>query len=208
MAKPKQFTIHLMRVGESSWDADKRVNGVTDLPMTDQSQQAVISAIQSFKPKSAPTLLLTSEEESSLWIANLIKSSTDLKIKSIETLSNVGMGLWEGELESSLEERCPSAFNQWKEHPARITPPEGESFVDAKDRLIASLTKQLSKCKGDHPQVILILRSWSWAILRCWLTDTKMCDLWDQLQRPIQIETFELTKEQLDSYQPQSKASV
>jgi len=208
MAKPEHFTIHLIRVGETNWDADNRVIGATDLPMTDEGQQAVLSATMNFHPTHAPTKLLSSEEESSIWVTNQLKSSTELKHKALNSLSNVSMGLWEGELESCLTDRCPTAFNQWKEHPSRITPPEGESFFDARDRLIGALTKQLVKYKGDHPQVILVLRSWAWAIVRCSLSGSKICDIWEQLDQPIEIETFQVTKQQLDEYQSHTKAGV
>ncbi len=208
MAKPEHFTVHLIRVGETSWDADKRVIGATDLPMTQDGQQAILAATMNFHPSLAPTKLLTSEEESSIWVANQLKSSADLKHKALDSLSNVSMGLWEGELESGLSDRCPTAFKQWKEHPARITPPEGESFHDARDRLIGALQKQLVKYKGDQPQVILVLRSWAWAIVRCSLSGTSLNDIWEQLEQPIEIETFQVTKQQLDECQSHTKAGV
>jgi len=208
MAKPIGYTIHLLCVGETAWDADSRIIGLTDLPMTEAGSKAVADAIRSFEPDHPISHILTSSEESAQWSANLMITSPDIKLKSIDNLANVGMGLWEGELESILEERCPSAYNQWKENPARITPPEGESFYDAQDRLASSIIKAISKVKGTHPSLAIVLRPWAWAIVRCWLNEQKMCDIWSQLGEPMQVETFELMKSQIDSYQSRAKASA
>lgn len=208
MAKPIGYTLHLLCVGETTWDADSRVTGHTDLPMTETGANAVADAIRAFEPDHPVSLILSSNEESSQWSANLMISSPDIKLKTVENLSNASMGLWEGELESILEERCPTAYNQWKENPARITPPEGESFYDAQDRLVSAIIKAITKAKGTHPSIAIVLRPWAWAIVRCWLNEQKICDIWSQLDEPLQVETFEVMKSQIDSYQSRAKASA
>jgi len=208
MGKPSGYTIHLLRAGETAWDADSRVVGGTDLPMTDLGSDSVIEAIRAFEPIYPISLVLTSEEETAQRSAKLLIQSAETKLKSSESLNNIGMGLWEGVLQSELEERCPSAYNQWKEAPERITPPEGESLFDAQDRLVSTIIKLITKTKGDHPSIALVLRPWAWAIVRCWLNEQKICQIWDQLDEQTCVETFELTKSQVESYQRRSKAGV
>ncbi|MDF1808834.1 MAG: histidine phosphatase family protein [Phycisphaerales bacterium] len=208
MGKPSGYTIYLLRAGETSWDAESRVVGETDLPMTDLGSDSVIEAIRTFEPQHPISLVLTSEEETARRSAKLLIQSAETKLKSSESLNNIGMGLWEGVLQSELEERCPSAYNQWKDAPERITPPEGESLFEAQDRLIGSILKLISKTKGDHPSIALVLRPWAWAIVRCWLNEQKICEIWDQLDEQTCVESFELTKSQVESYQRRSKAGV
>ncbi len=209
MGKPIGYTVHLLRVGETSWDADSRIIGQTDLPMTEAGSDSVVQAVRNFHPTHPPSLILTSNEETSLRAAKLLALSPDTKIKPIDALANIGMGLWEGVLQSDLEDRCPSAYNQWKDTPERIAPPEGESLFDAQDRLISSIIKALSKTKGTHPSIAIVLRPWAWVLVRCWLKDQKIGDIWAQLKEPVQVESFELMKSQIDSYQRrQAKASA
>lgn len=208
MAKPIGYTIHLLRVSETAWDADDRIIGQTDLPMTQHGSDTVAEAIQAFHAVFPLTMILTSNEESSLWSAKLLHESSETKLRTIDELSNVSMGLWEGELESVLEERCPSAFTQWKDNPARITPPEGESFYDAQVRLISAIIKAISKAKGEHPSIGLVLRPWAWSLVRCWLNEQKISNIWSQLGEETQVESFELTKSQLDKFQERAKASA
>ncbi len=208
MGKPIGYTVHLLRIGETSWDADSRIIGQTDLPMTQAGSDSVMEAIQQFHPTEPISLILTSNEETAQRAAKLLASSPETKIKSIDALANIGMGLWEGVLQSDLEDRCPSAYNQWKDTPERIAPPEGESLFDAQDRLVSSIVKAISKVKGTHPSIAIVLRPWAWAVVRCWLKDQRIGEIWDQLAEPVQVESFELTKSQIDAYQRRAKASA
>lgn len=208
MSKPTQYTIHLLRVGETAWDADARIIGDTDLPMTLEGTESVASAIRAFEAQSSISLVLTSQEEAAQQAAKLVGSSADMKIKAIEALTNVGQGLWEGVLHTDLENRCPSAYAQWRETPERIIPPEGESFDDAQDRLISAIAKAVSKAKGPTPSVMIVLRPWAWMTVRCWLNEQKITDIWDQLALPIQVESFQVTKTSLDAFQKKLKASA
>jgi len=208
MGKSTGYTVHLLRVGETVWDADARIIGQTDLPMTESGSDDVVQAVRDFHPEQLLSLALTSQEDSAQRATRLLVSSPEIKIKSVEALANVGLGLWEGVLLTDLEDRCPSAYSQWKDAPERITPPEGESFFDAQERLVTSVMKAMSKAKGPHPTIAIVLRPLAWAIVRCWLREQKICDLWEQLALPIEVETFEVLKSRLESYQRRTKVSA
>lgn len=200
MGKATGFTVHLLRVGETKWDADERIIGRTDLPMTDLGSDLVVAAINRFHPEQPISLVLTSSEESTQQATKLIPLSSDTKIKFLDGFANVGMGLWEGTLHKDLQDRCPSAYNQWLESPERITPPEGESFTDAQERLLIAIAKSLSKLKGNHPSVMLVLRPWAWAIIHCWLHGLSLNEVWTQVAQPIEVETMELTLAKLENF--------
>ena len=208
MGKPTKYTIHLLRVGETPWDADSRIIGDTDHPMTAKGTESVASAIRSFQETSPISLLITSNEESAQQAAKLVGSSADMKIKSLDALANVGQGLWEGVLYTDLENKCPSTYAQWKESPERIVPPEGEPFDEAQDRLISAIAKAISKAKGQNPSIMIVLRPWAWVIVRCWLNEQKISEIWSQLDQPMQVESFEVMKSAFDAFQRKLKASA
>ena len=208
MAKPIGYTVHLLRVGETTWDADSRITGQTDMPLTEAGSDAVTKAVRGFDAPAPISLVLSSNEESAVWTSKLFLTNPDIKVKNLDTLANIGMGLWEGVLASDLEDRCPSAYHQWKENPERIAPPEGESLFDAQDRLVPAIIKAMSKSKGEHPSIAIVLRPWAWAIVRCWLNEQKISNIWSQLDESIQVESFTVMKSQIDSYQRRAKASA
>jgi len=197
MSKALGYTVHLLRVGKTSWDEDQRLIGETELPMTEAGSDAVARALRTFKPDTPLSLVLVSQEEGTHTVGKLIAGS-DTRIRTIADLSNVGLGLWEGVLRTDLEERCPSAYAQWKDSPERITPPEGESFQDARYRLVSAIVRAMKKAKGPHPHIAIVLRPWAWAIVRCWLRGADLGEIWKQLDEPVCVETFEVMRSYLE----------
>ena len=208
MSKPLGYSITLLRVGETSWDQEHRLVGTTDLPMTDLGIDTVAKAVHEGSFQHPFTLMLVSDEDAASAAAKMLPRGSETKIKVLPDLANVGLGLWEGVLERDLEERNPSTYNQWRDHPERITPPEGESLLDAQWRLINAIHKSIVKSKGSRPNIAIVLRPLAWALVRCWLKDEKVCSLWTQLESQDSIEHFELEKSRLDEYKQRSKASA
>lgn len=208
MSKPVGYTITLVRTGGTSWDEEFRLIGQTDLPMTEQGNDEVARAIHDSEFAHPFHLILVSDEEASMRTARMLPQSTDTKIKTNTDLSNIDLGLWEGVLSSDLQERSPSTFAQWREHPERVSPPEGESLADAQDRLLNAIEKSLCKCKGAHPNIAIVLRPLAWALVRCWLSGDRVGSLWSQLEHPNSLEHFEITKSALTERKQSSRASA
>lgn len=208
MSKPTGYTITLLRVGDTSWDEEQRLVGTTDLPMTDLGSDAVARAIHEASFERPFSSVLVSDEEAAVSTARMLPRSNDTKVKTVPELANVGLGLWEGVLWSDLEDRNPSCYNQWRDFPERITPPEGESLAEAQERLINAIEKALSKVKGSNPNIAIVLRPIAWAAVRSWLTNESMSSLWDQLEQPVRVEQFVITKSQLENRKQRSKASA
>ncbi len=208
MSKPTGYTITLLRAGDTSWDEEQRLIGTTDLPMTDLGADEVARALHEAEFEHPFSVVLVSDEESASTAARMLPRGSETKIKTIAELSNVGLGLWEGVLWSDLEDRNPSCYTQWRDHPERITPPEGESLLDAQERLLSAIQKSLSKIKGPRPQVAIVLRPLAWAIFRSWLSGEKISSIWSQLEQPVTIEHFEVTKAQLENRKQSTKASA
>ena len=208
MSKPIGYTLTLLRAGETSWDQEHRIVGATDLPMTELGTDSVAKAVHEGTFENPFALVLVSDEEAATVAAKMLPRGGETKIKKVPELANVGLGLWEGVLERDLEERNPSNYNQWRDHPERITPPEGESLLDAQSRLIRSMRKQIVKCKGSRPNIAIVLRPLAWALVRSWLRNEPLSSFWNQLQAPVSVEHYELEKARLDEYKQRTKASA
>lgn len=208
MSKPLGYSITLLRAGDTSWDQEDRLVGTTDLPMTELGTDSVARAVHEGVYDHPFSLILVSDEDAAAASARMLPRSGDTKVKTLPELGNVGLGLWEGVLLSDLEERNPSCYAQWQDHPERITPPEGESLIDAQDRLLSSIEKALSKVKGNRPHVAIVLRPLAWAIVRCWLNGEKISSIWSQLEQPVRVEEFEVAKSRLMDHKQRSKASA
>lgn len=208
MSKPIGYTVTLLRTGGTSWDDEDRFVGQTDLPMTEHGSDLVARAVHTGTSQHPFNVILTSDEEACVSSARMLPQGPDTKVKTNTNLKNIGLGLWEGVLASDLQDRNPSTYSQWKEHPERITPPEGESLADGLERLLAAIEKSLSKCKGTNPNIAVVLRPLAWAVVRSWLADERLGTIWKLLEEPIALEHFELTKSELVERKQSTRASA
>lgn len=208
MSKPNGYTITLVRTGGTSWDDEHRLVGQTDLPMTDRGSDEVARAIHEYAFSHPLSLILTSDEEASMRTARMLPQGHETKLKTVGDLINISLGLWEGVLASDLQERSPSAYTQWQEHPERIAPPEGEALLEAQDRLLDAIEKALCKCRGACPNVAIVLRPLAWSVVRCWISGEQAQAFWTQLEMPNAIEQFNLAKSDLIERKQSSRASA
>jgi probable phosphoglycerate mutase len=56
-------------------------------------------------------------------------------LKELDGLENLSHGLWEGMLLDDVRRKHPRVYKQWREAPAAVCPPEGETCADAYERV-------------------------------------------------------------------------
>lgn len=166
MAKPTEFDVVLVRSGATEWDETGRLVGAADLPLSAAGRAALLEATESLSGSSLCTVLC-GPDESSRATADLIASRDRIKPKAVEDLAEVGLGLWEGLLESDVEDRYPTAYRQWLENPAGVSIPEGEPLFEARERIVTALCKTIEKCKPvEGKLVVLVLRPLAMALVK------------------------------------------
>lgn len=185
MSKTKPITLLLMRTGDTSWDREERIVGGVDLPLAD--------GVSEVSETTSPALVLCGPDECSRSSAEALAERYGVKVRSLDGLADVGMGLWEGVTFDELRERCPSAFKQWRERPDTISVPEGESLAAASDRICSEIHRAAMKAKGDHPVVMAVLRPMAYGLVRALLLGRDDSELWHVVEDgPEGVESFEV----------------
>ncbi len=205
MPKSSHYTILLMKAGTTSWDDEDRLCGATDLPSTEQALNEMTRNLQSAhglaELRSQLDLVLTGPSDTSMQCVKKLLGSSDAKVKTVDELAELDLGLWEGVLRSDLEERFPSVYTQWKAQPGMVAPPDGESLEAVQDRVLGVLFKMLGKLKSEHPIVGLVLRPYSWAVIKCWLDQRPLSEVWGYLEGESGVESFSLDRDMIEGDQ-------
>ncbi len=146
---PKQIgdsRIILVRHGETDWNKEGRFQGQIDIPLNETGKNQAQKA-SDFLKSTKFTKAFSSSMSRPLETAKIILGeNNNLKISSIDELSEINHGLWEGKLEKEIKTIWPEILNKWHEEPENVIMPEGETIKDVSER---SLNAWHSICKNQ-----------------------------------------------------------
>jgi probable phosphoglycerate mutase len=132
----KGIRLLLIRHGETEWNRTSRFQGVKDIPLNETGRQQAQKAadfLQDINIDFAVTSpLLRPKETAEIILKNHPNISLDLKSDLIE----ISHGLWEGKLETEIEDSFPGMLTQWKEKPETVQMPEGENLQQVWNRAV------------------------------------------------------------------------
>jgi len=99
-----------------------------------------------------------------------------LKVKKLEGMENVSLGLWQGMLVEEVRLKQPKVYRQWQENPECICPPEGEMLVQAEERVRNQMSRLLKRCKEGT--IALVVPEPLASLVRQFLNQSELGDLW------------------------------
>jgi broad specificity phosphatase PhoE len=143
----------LIRPGATLYDEQNRVQGVLDIPLSEQgSCEAVrmaeeIAASLGDRPLAA---LYSGPGENVLRTAEIVGKVVGMRPKRINEFRNLDHGLWQGLQIDEIKRRNARLFRQWLEDPVTICPPQGETVERAMGRIKAAF-RPLLRRHHDEP---------------------------------------------------------
>lgn len=153
-----------------------------------------------------PRVVHCSPDEATRQTGQMLAAACDARLKPVEDLSTMSLGLWEGLLESEIEERYPSTCRLWMDEPSMIHPPKGESFVEAESRLREAMIRILEK-PGSGPSAF-VLRPLALAMAWRWLMRRPSRDIWPILEQGSGYERILISREVLTALFEEAKAGA
>ncbi|HRQ73659.1 MAG TPA: histidine phosphatase family protein [Phycisphaerales bacterium] len=193
MAKSTDIRLLLVRTGATEWEAAGRLCGTCDLPLSAEGRQDVKESVTGVVGE-AVSLVLCGPDEASVATAKALAERIGAKVRELDDLAEVGLGLWEGMLASEVEEKYPTSYRQWKDDPASVTPPEGESLAEAEERIIGALSRGLAKAKGATG---VVLRPMAHALVRGTLLKVPASRLWAMMDESAAVEWHSARRDEL-----------
>lgn len=184
MGKAKYADVWLVRAGCTQWDQEGRIVGAADLPTCQAGLEAARSAARTLSEE-ALSAVLCADTEAAQTTGRLIAEACETRLRALNDLGEMGLGLWEGTLACDIEGRCPTIYRQWKNDPSSVIPPEGEAFEDALNRVRDSLGSAIAKYAKAGQGVAIVVGPTVFGIINCWLRKQPPSDLWkivDQTQ--------------------------
>jgi broad specificity phosphatase PhoE len=140
-------TIVLIRACCTDYEDAHRLLGNLSVPLNARGTGQVSEIVQQLRQQSISLeVILTSPEDPAACTAHAVaRAFPRLKVRELDELRNVNQGLWQGLPENDVRRRFPRFFRSGKEDPTAICPPEGETLLDACQRLESVLSRALKR---------------------------------------------------------------
>jgi phosphoserine phosphatase len=147
----------LVRHGETEWNRQTKFQGQIDVPLNDngrsQSRKAA-EFLQDIKLDFAfSSPMLRPKETAEI----ILQPHPQIELQLLDGLREIGHGLWEGKLETEIEQTYPGQLERWRTVPQEVQMPEGENLQQVRDRSIASWQQIVTSALQNPAQTGLVV---------------------------------------------------
>jgi len=170
----------LVRHGETQWNRESRFQGIRDIPLNENGKLQAQKASDFLKEVdlhfAVTSPMLRPKETAEI----ILKHHPNLTLTEDIELTEICHGLWEGKLESEIEEHFPGMLQQWKDAPETVQMPEGENLQQVWDRAITAwhqIVKKYSEQKPNQVGLVVAHDAINKVIL-CYLLGLKPANIW------------------------------
>jgi probable phosphoglycerate mutase len=167
--------IVLIQPGSTDFDDQGRITGTLDLPLSQNGTLQVARTIDELAamPMAA---VYAAPCQSCQQTADALAQPRKLKVRRLDSLRNLDLGLWHGKRIDEMRQHQPRIYRQWQEHPETVCPPQGESLAEAQRRVTAVVKKLFRKHKEGV--IALVAPEPVASLVRQALKRSALGDLW------------------------------
>lgn len=146
-------TLYLIRHGATESDGIKRYKGSIDVPLSEngiRQMKAVASYLKNLLEEDLPCSIYSSPLSRALRSAEIIGERFGIKPVVVEEFKERNFGIWEGMAFDEIVKLYPREFEAWKADPLKHSPPQGESTLQVRERVMRGL-KRIEELNTRHP---------------------------------------------------------
>jgi broad specificity phosphatase PhoE len=140
------------RHGRTTWNAQQRFQGQTDIPLDDIGVAQAVRAAKALA-KLDPSLIVSSDLVRARRTADELAALTALPVQPDAGLRETFAGEWEGLTRPELEERFGTQLSQWAAG-ADVRPGGGETRVEVAERVVAAVDRALATVDAGQTLVV------------------------------------------------------
>lgn len=158
--------LYFVRHGETDWNAERRYQGQTDIPLNDRGRAQSRrngEALRAFMPAIEAADFVASPLGRARETMEILRASLGLDPNTYRIdrrLIELSYGAWEGQLQTHLPQTDPHGLADREQDPFRWRPVGGESYADLLGRVVDwSQTLERDTVVASHGGVSRCLRA-------------------------------------------------
>ncbi len=143
----------LVRHGETTGNSTVRLNGSTDVPLSDLGRRQM-ERVGCALADLALDELLTSPLVRARQSAQIVAGGRPLEARVVEGFREIDFGRWEGLTLQEVALRDPPGYEEWRRGHLDFTFPEGDNRIGFRDRVAAEARRRLVLDSGTWLAVL------------------------------------------------------
>jgi probable phosphoglycerate mutase len=144
---------YFARHGETVWNAEGRLCGRTDVPLSDVGRRQAHLLAERLRPisfKAFYTSPLQRARETASIVGTAVGNVPTVDLRLVE----LSYGAWEGRTAAEVKRASPEAYRAWEADPAAVAPAEGESGEQLIERLKPFLADVAQRHRNGNVAVV------------------------------------------------------
>jgi phosphoserine phosphatase len=166
----------LARHGESVWNAERRFQGHTDIPLSARGRaqaEALGRALRGYRVAAAYVSPFRRARET----AALALRESGVRLTVIEELRELSLGQWEGCTVDEIRARAGDPYRAWLRAPHDCPPPGGEPLPVVSDRVRAAVDR-IAAAHPEGEDVLVVSHGGVISVYACHLLGCSFNQLW------------------------------
>jgi broad specificity phosphatase PhoE len=164
---------YFVRHGETAWNAEERLCGSTDVPLSDVGRRQAHLLGLRFQPIWVEALY-SSPLGRALETAQLIGEAIGREPVVDPRLAELNYGAWEGRLFEEIKRTSPAIYGAWDADPANVAPPEGETGVHLIERVTPFMADLAQRHRSGN--VVVVCHKTVCRLLACHIMGTPLSE--------------------------------
>ena len=167
--------LHLIRHGQTNWNEERRVQGQSESRLTELGIQQAIELGKRIRHLKFAKVFCSSSMRTRQ-TAELVFAHFKQDIEYMDSLREIHLGPWEGQLYEDVAIRDPESYQHFWQEPHLFDVDGAESFYDLQDRAVTTI--RLIASDYDQQQVAIVSHGALIKSFLCHVEDRPMQELW------------------------------
>lgn len=168
--------LHLIRHGETDWNASRRVQGQSESRLSARGRQQASDLAARLEPLAIERVFCSSSQRTRE-TAELLFGHRSLATSFHDTLREIFLGPWEGSYYDDLAVQDPEQFQFFWNEPHKFSVPGAETFSALQQRGLEALQEIFSL--GEHGEVAVVSHGALIKAILCHFEGRPLAQLWE-----------------------------
>ena len=170
--------LYMARHGETDWNLQQRIQGRTDTRLNETGRRQAQNLGQRLQEEGYHiTKLYTSPQKRAFETAQIVSRMLQVPCERQEGLQEISFGAWEGHTWDEVMALYPQEYADWHKHRRTVRTPEGESYQELLERVVAALCQIIQKESGKDSQILVVAHSAVLMSLQWWHQDVSFHEM-------------------------------